>query len=122
MGFFNDDFYKQLGKDIDVEEDGFSDAFRPGQNNATEDDEDDKETNALIGSDKPMDYYPDNVNLEVNKRNKETFDSLMDNAAQKNDDYWDLNNPIVKWLLMGMFVVIVIGIIYYVISWFTVMN
>ena len=46
----------------------------------------------------------------------------MDNAKQKNEDYWDLNNPIVKWLLMGMFIVIVIGVIYYVISWFTIMN
>ena len=41
MGFFNDDFYKQLGKDIDVEEDGFSDAFKPGKNNVN-DEEDDK--------------------------------------------------------------------------------
>lgn len=121
MGFFNDDFYKQLGKDIDIEEDGFSDAFKLGKNNVN-DEEDDKETTALIGSDKPVEYYPDNVNLEVNKRNKETFDNLMDNAKQKNEDYWDLNNPIVKWLLMGMFIVIVIGVIYYVISWFTIMN
>ena len=43
-------------------------------------------------------------------------------VKQKNEDYWDLNNPIVKWLLMGMFIVIVIGVIYYVISWFTIMN
>ncbi len=98
MSFFNDDFYKQLGKEIDVEDD---DTVILGNNTI------DQNTN----------YYPNNVDLEVNKKNQEAFNDLMDNASVKTDDYWDFNSPIVKIVLIALFVIIVLGLLYYIIGW-----
>jgi len=101
MGFFNEDFFKELDKDIDVEAD--DDTF---SNNAVSDSE----------------YYPDNINLEVNKRNQETFKDLMDNASYKTDDWWDMNNPVVKIILLVLFIIIVIGLLYYIIGWISLVS
>lgn len=98
MGFFDDNFYKELDKDIDVSERNENDNFRSKEEDSS--------------------YYPDNLNLEVNKRNKDTFNNLMDNASYKTDDYWDLNNPVVKIILLVLFIIIVCGLLYYIIGWF----
>lgn len=103
MSFFDDDFYKELSDD--------------GSNisNAESDNTNFDEVN---NSSAPV----ENVDLEVNKRNQETFDSLMNNAKMKKNDYWDVNSPIVKIVLFILFVIIVIGLLYYVFSWFNIMK
>lgn len=101
MGFFNEDFFKELDNDIDVEAD--DDTF---SNNVVSDSE----------------YYQDNINLEVNKRNQETFKDLMDNASYKTDDWWDMNNPVVKIILLVLFIIIVIGLLYYIIGWISLVS
>lgn len=58
-----------------------------------------------------------NANLEVNKKNSEEFEKLMDNASTNLDSYWDKNNPILKIFLLVLFVIIVLGAIYYITAW-----
>lgn len=98
MGFFDDNFYKDLDKNIDVSENNENDTF--------------------ISNEDENSNYQDSLDLEVNKRNKDTFDDLMDNASFKTDDYWDFNNPIVKVFLFILLIIIVGGLLYYIISWF----
>lgn len=56
--------------------------------------------------------------LDVNRRNQQKFKTIMDNAAKKYDTYWDMNNFLIKMILIVLFIVIVIGVFYYVTSWF----
>ena len=47
------------------------------------------------------------MNTESNDKNKAEFETIMDNAAVKTDDYYDKNNPFVKiiLLLLGLFII-----------------
>lgn len=57
--------------------------------------------------------------LDVNKKNSEEFERLMDNAANKHDSYWDKGNPVVKVILWLLLIFIVLGTLYYIISWYS---
>ena len=103
MSFFDDDFYKELSDDGSNVSNAESDNTNFDEVNNSSD-------------------HVENVDLEVNKRNQETFDSLMNNAKMKKNDYWDVNSPIVKIVLFILFVIIVIGLLYYVFSWFNIMK
>lgn len=103
MGFFNEDFYKELDKNYDDEDDAV-DEF-------DFDDEDKLEST----------HYVENMNLEVNKSNKEKFKNIMDNASTKYDSYWDANNPIIRFVLVVLLVIIAVGLLYYIIGWFTIL-
>ena len=105
MGFFNEDFYKELDKNIEDEED-VVDEF-------DFDDEDEVKLDST--------YYAENMNLEVNKSNKEKFKSIMDNASTKYDSYWDSNNPVIRFILIVLLVIIAVGLIYYIVGWFTIL-
>lgn len=56
-------------------------------------------------------------NLDVNSKNSAEFDRLMENASTNYDSYWDKNNPLVKAIMIILFIIIVIGVAYYIISW-----
>ncbi|MBO5121415.1 MAG: hypothetical protein J6C28_07025 [Bacilli bacterium] len=105
MGFFNEDFYKELDKNIEDEED-VVDEF-------DFDDEDEVKLDST--------YYAENMNLEVNKSNKEKFKSIMDNASSKYDSYWDSNNPVIRFVLIVLLVIIAVGLLYYIVGWFTIL-
>lgn len=108
MGFFNEDFYKELDKNFEDEEENEDDDL------AEEFDfEDDDKLDST--------YFADNMNLEVNKSNKEKFKNIMDNASTKYDSYWDSNNPIIRFILIILFVIIVVGLLYYIVGWFTLL-
>ena len=104
MGFFNEDFYKELDKNYDEEDNEF-------------DFDDDEEVDSKLDST----YYADNMNLEVNKSNKEKFKSIMDNASTKYDSYWDSNNPVIRFVLIVLLVIIAVGLLYYIVGWFTIL-
>ena len=91
MGFFNEDFYKELDKNY----------------------EDEVKLDST--------YYAENMNLEVNKSNKEKFKSIMDNASSKYDSYWDSNNPVIRFVLIVLLVIIAVGLLYYIVGWFTIL-
>ena len=111
MGFFNEDFYKELDKNFDVEEDNEEtiDEFDFG---IEEDDEEEDFEDEGVS-------FVQNMNLEVNKNNKEKFKDIMNNAAVSYDSYWDLNNPIIRFILVILFVIIAVGLLYYVVGWIT---
>lgn len=54
----------------------------------------------------------ENANLEVNKKNSEYYKNLMTEAGSNKDSYYNKNNPIVKIVLIILFVIIVIGSIF----------
>jgi hypothetical protein len=105
MGFFNEDFYKELDKNYEDEED-----------TVDEFDFDDEDEVKLDST-----YYAENMNLEVNKSNKEKFKSIMDNASTKYDSYWDSNNPVIRFVLIVLLVIIAVGLLYYIVGWFTIL-
>ena len=47
--------------------------------------------------------------LEFNRRNRETTEQLMDDAATKLDGYYDKNNVFVRLLLLVLLVIIAVG-------------
>ena len=104
MGFFNEDFYKELDKNY--EEEDTVDVF-------DFDDEDEVKLDST--------YYAENMNLEVNKSNKEKFKSIMDNASTKYYSYWDSNNPVIRFVLIVLLVIIAVGLLYYIVGWFTIL-
>ena len=56
---------------------------------------------------------------DVNKENEELYQNIIKHSEQKYDSYWDINNPVIKISLIVLFIVGVIGAIYYLIVWLT---
>ena len=57
--------------------------------------------------------------LDINRKNREGYEQLMKESSTQLDGYWDINNPFVKALLVGLLVVIAIGSIIIFGSYFT---
>ena len=57
--------------------------------------------------------------LEVNRKNRENYEQLMKESSTQLDGYWDSNNPFVKILLIGLFVLIVVGAVAILVPYFT---
>ena len=47
--------------------------------------------------------------LDINRKNREGYEQLMKESSTQLDGYWDINNPFVKVVLIGLLVVIAIG-------------
>lgn len=61
-----------------------------------------------------MNNNTNNQELEFNKNKREDYEQLMRESSTKTDGYWDKNNPIVKIILFALFIIIVIGAVYYI--------
>ena len=61
-----------------------------------------------------MNNNTNNQELEFNKNKRGGYEQLMKESSTKTDGYWDKNNPIVKIILFVLFVIIVIGAVYYI--------
>ena len=61
----------------------------------------------------------DNNELEVNKQKREEFEQLMKDSSTKTEDYWDKNNLFVRLLLLVLGIIIVLGVIYYALAFFS---
>ena len=59
-----------------------------------------------------------NDNKDVNQKNIDEFNKVMENAKIKTDGYFDRNNPIVKIILVILLIISIIGSLYYIIPWF----
>lgn len=57
--------------------------------------------------------------LDINRKNREGYEQLMKESSTQLDGYWDINNPFVKVVLIGLLVVIAIGSIIIFGSYFT---
>ena len=42
----------------------------------------------------------------------------MDHSKKTYDDYWDINNPVIRIILIILFIIIVLGAGYYFVMWF----
>lgn len=54
--------------------------------------------------------------LEFNKKNRENYENLMSESSTQLDGYWDSKNPFVKIFLLALLAFIVLGVIYYVMT------
>lgn len=54
----------------------------------------------------------------VNQKNSQEFQNLMDRSKKTYDDYWDINNPVIRIILIILFIIIVLGAGYYFVMWF----
>ncbi len=57
--------------------------------------------------------------VSVNEKNSREFQNLMEHSQRKYDDYWDINNPLVRAILIILFLIAAIGSAYYIITWFS---
>ena len=60
----------------------------------------------------------ENKNVDINQKNKEEYEKLMEESATNLDGYWDKNNPFVKILLLVLALIIIAGAIYYAMMYF----
>lgn len=54
----------------------------------------------------------------VNQKNSQEFQNLMDHSKKNYDNYWDINSPVIRIILVVLFIIIVLGAGYYFIMWF----
>lgn len=56
--------------------------------------------------------------LEFNKKNREESENIIENASVNKDGYWDKNNPVVKFILIFIGLIILAGSAYYIATYF----
>ena len=54
----------------------------------------------------------------VNQKNNQEFQNLMEHSKKRYDNYWDINNLLIRIILFILFIIIVLGAGYYFIMWF----
>ena len=59
-----------------------------------------------------------NNQSSVNEKNSLEYQNLMDHSRKTYDDYWDINSPIIRIILIILFLIIVVGVGYYFVMWF----
>lgn len=77
---------------------------------------DDMAENRFIPSDDEV-----NQNVEtnsVNERNNQEYQNLMEHSQRKYDSYWDINSPVIRIILVVLFLIAAVGAAYYIILWF----
>lgn len=52
--------------------------------------------------------------VEVNKKNREDYEKIIEESKTNLDSYYDKNNIFVKLLMLGLLVFIVLGVTYYI--------
>lgn len=57
------------------------------------------------------------TNVDINKKNLKEYEELMQKSSYKYDSYFNSNNPLVRILLLVLFIIIVFGVVYYLINW-----
>lgn len=60
----------------------------------------------------------DEKELEVNRKNREDFENLMEESSINKDGYWDKNNPVVRFVLILIGVAVLAGSAYYITMYF----
>lgn len=55
---------------------------------------------------------------DMNQKNGQAYNNLMNRARNRKDHYWDINHPVVKTILIVLFLIALLGSLYYIIMWF----
>ena len=58
-----------------------------------------------------------NTDMSNNQKNDIEYQKILENSRRKTDSYWDRNNIFVKLILLGLFVFIAVGVVYYISIW-----
>ena len=58
----------------------------------------------------------DFMDLDVNKKNLQEFEELMEKSSYKYDSFFNSNSPLVRLILLSLFVFIIFGVVYYVVN------
>ena len=103
MGLFDDNFYDQKDKSY------------VNKGIYLEDDEEYVEFE--LDNDDEDDYIDFGDDIDVNQKNKNVFFELMESAKASTDDYWDINDPLVRIILGILFTISFVGSIYYIGMW-----
>jgi hypothetical protein len=56
--------------------------------------------------------------LDVNRKNREDYEKLMKESSTNLDNYWDRNNIFVRFILLVLAAIIILGVIYYALAYF----
>lgn len=59
-----------------------------------------------------------NDNLDVNRKNREDYEQLMQESSTKLDDYWEKDNIFVKILMVVLLIAIIIGSLIVLVPYF----
>ena len=54
--------------------------------------------------------------LNFNKNKREDYEKLMQESSTNKDGYWDSNSPFLRIFLLVLGVIIVVGSLYYIIT------
>ena len=91
--------------------------FFDGQNNYRVDDYD-EEVNRDSEDEEDDGYlFALDRTLDINKKNEEEYFELMESSRVNTDDYWDINDTFVRTILSILFIVGLIGTVYYLSIW-----
>ena len=60
----------------------------------------------------------ENQELEINRKNREDYEKLMQESSTNLDGYWDVHNPFVRLLLLILGIIIILGVVYYFMAYF----
>ena len=58
----------------------------------------------------------DYTKLDVNKKNLEEYEELMEKSSYKYDSFFNSNSPTVRMILLSLLIFIIFGVVYYLIS------
>lgn len=72
------------------------------------------DTNNENNTEIKKDNITTNTELEVNKKNREEYEKLMEESSTKLDSYYDKNNIFIKIILISLLIFIVLGCAYYI--------
>ena len=61
----------------------------------------------------------ENNELDVNKQKREEYENLMKDSSTQTEGYWDKNNLFVRLVLLILGIVIVLGVVYYALAYFS---
>ena len=61
----------------------------------------------------------DNQEVDVNRKNREDYEKIIEESKTNLDSYYDKNNIFVKLLMLALLVFIVMGVIYYIMLFIT---
>ena len=58
----------------------------------------------------------DFMDLDVNKKNLQEFEELMEKSSYKYDSFFNSNSTLVRLILLSLFIFIIFGVVYYVVN------
>lgn len=61
----------------------------------------------------------ENNELDVNKQKREEYENLMKDSSTQTEGYWDKNNLFVRLVLLILGIIIVLGVVYYALAYFS---